>query len=57
MALILDFNGRAFNTQKDMVVFIRECMDAHDPALATAFRDAYRAVNDGADMTLAVLCG
>lgn len=57
--LILDYDGRAFNTQRDIVLFIRECMDAEDATAAQAFRDTYRAVTDqvGADMTLAVMCG
>lgn len=57
-ALILDFQGRAFNSQRDLTLFIRECVEAGDPNTAKAFTAAYRAKEpENADNTLAICAG
>lgn len=57
-ALILDFQERAFNSQRDLILFIRECVDGADPNTAKAFTRAYREVDpENADNTLAICAG
>ena len=55
--IILDFDGQEFNTLRDIVLLIRECVVTNDSERAVAFRDALRVATTGADMTLAMACG
>lgn len=55
--IILDFDGREFNAQRDITRYIREMVEADDGPTAVAFRDAFRERSDSADMTIAMLCG